>query len=252
MKLPVAYDRSAYEAILFPKIRMNLSVHFSAAKINLAKKFFNLAKTIFPSSIHQQLLETCFNALLLYSYTQLNHRPSIFRFQWRFMKIIRSFHKSTASTNLHTWVDLSSSGQCLDCWRGAQCHLHSRDPQGVRWVSIGSLSFYHPKTISKLRPVRIGRWLRTMGILVSLLTPLWRDLLASRCVTHTVRIHCTTPRWYLWFSLVNHGFSEFHKSRLFLSDSFLQNLHHSGEDDLAEHFAGDTKKVSPPSVFTVG
>jgi hypothetical protein len=30
---------------------------------------------------------------------------------------------------------------------------------------------------------------------------------------------------------------------LLLSDSFLQNLHHSGQDDLAENFAGDKKKV---------
>jgi hypothetical protein len=35
------------------------------------------------------------------------------------------------------------------------------------------------------------------------------------------------------------------------SDTFLQNLHHSGQDDLAEYFAGDTKKVDAPPILAI-
>jgi hypothetical protein len=38
---------------------------------------------------------------------------------------------------------------------------------------------------------------------------------------------------------------------LLLPDSFLQNFHHSGQDDLAEYFAGNTEKVDAPPIFTV-
>jgi hypothetical protein len=38
---------------------------------------------------------------------------------------------------------------------------------------------------------------------------------------------------------------------LLLSDSFLQYLHHSGQDDLAENFAGDTEKVDASPIFAV-
>jgi hypothetical protein len=38
---------------------------------------------------------------------------------------------------------------------------------------------------------------------------------------------------------------------LLLSDFIFQNFHHSGQDDFAEHFVGDTEKVDAPPLFTV-